>query len=272
MKMKYRNSLINQRQRKVHSLTCFWWDVVSGHWSNGNCTQILRRVSQVKELSVYSQEALPLRIHPILGRIVASSFICTSPLAFTTIVGLVDILTVSNSALLRSFLLTTGIQFYGGCGQQNPLFGRRIECGFVLFLWACKYFWQDSRRLRGRIALFLQSLLEICPQIQIAQGLRWWGIFSERRTFIFSDVCLTQCSLRESYSSIWFQHVCALPRNQCRFWRLRVLWYATQLSHTFHNSNCTFAFILLRFFVWSFFDLPVRKWALFAELTSRFGL
>ena len=34
--------------------------------SNGNCTQILRRVFQVKELPVYFQEALPSRISPIL--------------------------------------------------------------------------------------------------------------------------------------------------------------------------------------------------------------
>ena len=47
--------------------------------------------------------------------------------------------------------------------------------------------------------------------------------FPERRTFFFSDVCLTQCSPCESYSSNWFQHSCALPRNRCRSWRLSVL-------------------------------------------------
>ena len=52
--------------------------------------------------------------------------------------------------------------------------------------------------------------------------------FTKRWTFIFSDVCLTQCSPRESYSSNWSQHLCALPRNRCRFWRVNVLWYTTQ--------------------------------------------
>ena len=53
------------------------------------------------------QEALPSRINPILGTYtVASSFAGTSPLAGTTIVGFFDILTISNPALLRSFLLT----------------------------------------------------------------------------------------------------------------------------------------------------------------------
>ena len=68
------------------------------------------------------------------------------------------------------------------------------------------------------------------------------------------DVCLTQCSPRESYSSNWFQHFCALPRNRYKIWRLSVLRYTTQLSYTFHNSNCTFAFIFLRLFVWLFFQ------------------
>ena len=37
---------------------------------------------------------------------VASSVVCTSPLAVTTIIGFFDILTVSKSASFRSFLLT----------------------------------------------------------------------------------------------------------------------------------------------------------------------
>ena len=38
--------------------------------------------------------------------VVASSLVCTSPLAVITVVGLLDVLVVSNSAELRSFLLT----------------------------------------------------------------------------------------------------------------------------------------------------------------------
>ena len=40
---------------------------------------------------------------------VASSLVCTSPLAVITVVGFLDILMVSNSAELRSVLLTTCI-------------------------------------------------------------------------------------------------------------------------------------------------------------------
>ena len=75
--------------------------MVFDHWSDGNFTQILRRVFEVKELPVYLQEASNFRTY-----VVASSFAGTSPLVVTNIVGVFDILTVSSSALLRSFLVT----------------------------------------------------------------------------------------------------------------------------------------------------------------------
>ena len=65
---------------------------------------------------------------------VASSLVCTSPLAVITVVGLLDVLMVSNSAELRSFLLTICIlapestknslssSFYGGCGRHMSLY------------------------------------------------------------------------------------------------------------------------------------------------------
>ena len=59
----------------------------------------------MKELPVYLREALLSRINS-LTYTVASSFVGTSPLAVTTVVGLFETLTVSNSAELRSFLLT----------------------------------------------------------------------------------------------------------------------------------------------------------------------
>ena len=86
--------------------------------------------------------------------------------------------------------------------------------------------------------------------------------FPERRTFIFSDVGLAQCSPCESYSSNWFQYSLALPRSRCRIWRLSVLWYSTQLSlatgFPVQYSYCAFTFILLRLFC--LVVLQVRKW------------
>ena len=58
--------------------------------------------------------------------------------------------------------------------------------------------------------------------------------------FVFSDVCMAQRSSCESYSSKWSQNFWALPRNRCRFRRLDVLRYATQLSYIFHYCFCTF--------------------------------
>ena len=53
--MRSKNLSIDQGQRKVRSSLCcnwfychVWWDVVSDHWSNGNFSQVLRRVFQVK--------------------------------------------------------------------------------------------------------------------------------------------------------------------------------------------------------------------------------
>ena len=57
--------------------------------------------------------------------------------------------------------------------------------------------------------------------------------FIQRWTFAFSDICLTQRSSCESYSSNWSQDFCALPKNRQRFLRLDVLRHTTQLSYIF---------------------------------------
>ena len=75
----------------------------------------------------------------------------------------------------------------------------------------------------------------------------------QRWTLVYSDVCLTQRSSYESYSSSWSQDFCALPWNRCRFP------YATQLSYIFHYCYCTFVTTLLRPFVWLFLNFSVRK-------------
>ena len=159
-------------------------------------------------------------------------------MAVITIVGFVDILTVSNSALSRSFLLkicmvapestTNSVSsgFYCGCGRQNPLIGRRIECGFVLLFELVHMFGKSPRVSAGA------SLLSL--SLSWRSVLKFHGVwtslmknfdlyFIQRWTFIFSDVFLTQDSPCESCSSNWFQHFCALPRNLCRIWRLSVL-------------------------------------------------
>ena len=107
---------------------------------------------------------------------VASSLVCTSPLA-VTVVRFFDILMVSNSAELRSFLLTilhacSGIyrklsfrRFFGGCGRQTQLIGRRIECSFVLFYELVNISGKVPCLAAGASLFVFQSLLEICSPI-----------------------------------------------------------------------------------------------------------
>ena len=129
----------------------------------------------MKELPVYLRETLLSRINPYaLTYTVASSFVSTSPLVVITVVGLLETLTHSHSAELKSFLLTICMlapesstyflfsRLYCGCGGQNPLIERRKECSFFLFF-ELKDSWQVSMRLRGRIALVFRSPCETDP-------------------------------------------------------------------------------------------------------------
>ena len=108
---------------------------------------------------------------------VASSLVCTSPLAVITVVGFFDVLIVSNSAELRSLLLTTlhtcssichklsFLRFDGGCGRQTPLIGRRIECSLVLFFELVNISGKVPCLAAGASLFVFQSLLEICSPI-----------------------------------------------------------------------------------------------------------
>ena len=79
---------------------------------------------------------------------VASSFVCTSPLAVITVVGLLDVLMVCNSAESRSLLLTMCIlapesnykpaflRLFCWRSWEDPFLRGREECSLVFFLWA----------------------------------------------------------------------------------------------------------------------------------------
>ena len=70
---------------------------------------------------------------------------------------------------------------------------------------------------------------------------------------IFSDVRLTQCSPRESYSSNWSQNfLCSsLKSLEILAAQRPVIHNSTQLSHTLHNNCCTIVITLFRLFVCS---------------------
>ena len=136
---------------------------------------------------------------------VASSFVCTSPLVATTVVGLWETITVSNSAEFRSFLLSMCIDapesttnsfssgfITDGAGNQTSVSEKKGR--FVLYFQVFGKFWPFSTRLRGRIArvlnLFLTPILKFWS-VQTALVRIFELNHSERWTFAFSDVCVT---------------------------------------------------------------------------------
>ena len=96
--------------------------------------------------------------------------------------------------------------------------------------------------------------------------------FTQRRTFIFSDVCLTHCSPRESHSSDWSHHLCALPKIAADSGRS--LSCDTQLNcrTLFIKDDALLSSPCFRFLCGLFFNLPVRNKALCAKFTTRFRL
>ena len=80
--------------------------MVSDHWSNGRNIRDLRRVFRGKELAGVSSRSITVtnQSNP-LTYTVASSFVCTSPVGATTVVGLSETLTEFRSFLLNVCVL-----------------------------------------------------------------------------------------------------------------------------------------------------------------------
>ena len=185
------------------------------------------------EWGIYQTEALIF---------LASSFASTSPLDVITTAGFFDILTFSSSALLRSFLLTMCMLAQEST-TNSPSSGFIVDAAGIVHSSESEYNVAVSSFLS--LKNFLASshasprahpLVEICPPSLM------WNFdlkFPERR-----NVCLTQCRLCESYSSIWFQHSFTLPGNRCRIWRLSVLCYTTQLHFCLHPSSASCLVVL----------------------------
>ena len=136
--------------------------MAADHRSTGRNIRDLRRVFRVKERLVYLREAYT----------VASSFVCTSPLAVTTVVGFLGTVTVSKSAEFRSFLLnmcmlapesTTNCLSSGfivdGAGKLHSVVGEKnVALSVSLSLKMCLANILASPR--AHIALVFQSLRE----------------------------------------------------------------------------------------------------------------
>ena len=157
------------------SLHCNWsfchdgWDVVFDHCPVVGIPMIFAELSEWKNCSIFSRSTTLTKKSNCLTYTVASSLVCTSPLAVIIVVGFLDVLMVSNSAELRSLLLTTCIlapesttnylssgSFVDAPGVPIPPGESRMQP--CLFLWACKCFEQDSKPC-------FQSLHGTLPQI-----------------------------------------------------------------------------------------------------------
>ena len=134
--------------------------MVSDHWpTHMNLSGDLRKVFQAIELRVYPRGFVPSRTNQYRWRaLFASSSVCDSQLAVTTVVGFLDTRTVSSSAEFRSFLLSMCIEtpesttnYLSSVFRWTP--NRRGEkCSFVLFCERENTFLPFSTRLCGRIA------------------------------------------------------------------------------------------------------------------------
>ena len=177
---------IDQGQRRVRSSpNCnrsfchFWWYVVSDHWSNGHCSQILRRLSEWKNCwCLFKKHYLHEWIQ--VSDVYRCLFLLFALRRWMSprIVGFFDILTVSNSALFKSFLLTmcmlapesttnslSSSFMVDAAGKIHSSVGEKnVVCPY---LWAYRYSSQDSMPCRGASLLYFSSDGPLFSQILV---------------------------------------------------------------------------------------------------------
>ena len=181
-----------------------------------------------------SSRSIPLTIKSnCLTYTVASSLVCTSPLAVTTVVGLLDILMVSNSAELRSLLLficilapeSTTNSLSSGTFVECPFFRGRVECSLVLFFELVSVFGKVPCLALGAsqlyCSLFLRSVLKL-HSVGTSLMRNFDIDFSQRWSSVFLDTRKTWRRLSESYHLNWFQDFCI------RFHRDTPLWETSE--------------------------------------------
>ena len=124
---------------------------------------------------------------------VASLSVRTSPLAVITVVGLLDVLMVSNSAELRSFTGT----------WENPLICRREECGLVVRFELENMFGKIPSLALGTsllsFSLFVGPVLKF-QSVGTSLMSRFDLYFSNRWSLIFPDTGVTQRGLGDPNS------------------------------------------------------------------------
>ena len=214
----------------------------------------------------------------------ASSSVCTSPLAVITVIGLLDVVTVSNSAEVKSFLLTM-------CIDAPESTTNSLSYGLIVDVEGRHQFSEGEKNVvscfslnfRIRLAIFhaasraYRSCLSVSSWDRSsnfgALGLRWWGSpgqnYSER-WFLVSNVSMTYDGFYELNTSDWLQYVWALPQNRWRPRQLHVLKYATQLSYSFQHGHCTVVTIIFIPFGRLFINLAMCIRALVPNICIHF--
>ena len=184
-----------------------------------------------------------------MGCSVASSCVCTSPLAVMTVVGLLHVVTVSNSAEFKSFLpimcidapesttnsLSSCLRI-DGAGRHQFCEGEKNAALFSLLI--LTHFWPASTLLHGHLALAIVSLPETDPQF-----LESWGYAGEDhlgKSFQAMDFGL-ECQ-HDVRRLLWILHIglvsVCLSSSTKSMWRLRrlhiliirnriVVWFST---------------------------------------------
>ena len=210
------------------------------------------------------------RICPILWQ-----FVCTSPLAVITVVGLLDVVTVSHSAEFKPFLLIM-------CIDAPESTTNSLSSGLIADGASTHQFSEGETNavlcFSFNFKLFLASLHAASRAHRSCRssnfgvlGLRWWGSPGQ---IIPSDgfwsrvLAWRTTAFSESNTSDWFQYVWALPQNRWRLRRLHILTYGTQLSCNFQHSHCTSVTILFKPFARPLINLAMRIRALFPKSAS----
>ena len=136
-----------------------------------------------------------------LTNTVASSCICTSPLAVMTVVGLHDFVKVSISAEFKSFLLIICIDAPKSTTISLSS-GLRFDAGRHTFGQLPRCF---AGTLLLPLCLFLRPILKFWSVGAALMRFTWANI-SERRILV-SNLSVTRNSFREFHTLDWFLHV-----------------------------------------------------------------
>ena len=159
------------------------------------------------------------------------------------------------------------------CGWQTPLIGRWKECSFCPFLWAYWCFWQVSHASpQAHRSCLSVSSWDLSSNF-IGQGLRWWGTLT---CILFSDGPLFSRMFAWRSAALVNRTRQISPKTFVPFRKIIEDSGGSVSCNTQPNcrtsfavATCTFVTTLLRFSLWLFLNLPVRKRAFTAEFTCR---